>query len=313
MTDRIWRKRGRLFCAQNVAGWWVSHTMAPAAIELDQQRIRIYLGCWDAAGISRIGFIDVDSADPSRLLAISQRPVLDIGRDGMFDENGVFPGHVVRLDGKIHLYYTGFMLGHKIRHFNFGGLAVSSDGTHFTRVSEAPVLDRADEGLHVRAGQSVLCDGGQLHCVYSAGSGWVDAGGIKRPTYDVYYQRLATPVATSRRGVRLVQCDQRVEHGLGRPQLCKLGDDYYLFYTRRLLDMRYHMGCARSTDLVSWSRVDSWVGLPHGAPGEFDHEMVYFPCVVETAAGRRYLFYSGNRFGGGGLGWAELTIAACQR
>ena len=54
------------------------------------------------------------------------------------------------------MYYTGFQLGHKIRHYNFGGLAISKDGGDtFKRYSQAPIMDRADEGLFVRAGQSI--------------------------------------------------------------------------------------------------------------------------------------------------------------
>ena len=47
-------------------------------------------------------------------------------RRELFDDNGVFPGHVNLFSNKIFLYYTGFQLGKKVRHYNFGGLAISN-------------------------------------------------------------------------------------------------------------------------------------------------------------------------------------------
>lgn len=39
-------------------------------------------------------------------------------------------------------------------------------------------------------------------------------------------------------------------------------------------------------------------------PGEFDSEMMCFPKRIEID-GRIYLFYSGNHYGIGGIGYAE--------
>ena len=44
----------------------------------------------------------------------------------------------------------------------------------------------------------------------------------------------------------------------------------------------------------------------HSTDG-FDSDMIYFPNVIETKYGI-YLFYSGNNFGGGGLGVAKIEI-----
>src|SRR3990167_6252831 len=99
------KKIGKIFAANNQFDWWKSHTMAPSAICLDDATIRIYLGCLDEYGISRIGYVDVDAENPQKILAISERPVLDIGLEGTFDENGVFPAHAAVINDKIYLYY----------------------------------------------------------------------------------------------------------------------------------------------------------------------------------------------------------------
>jgi predicted GH43/DUF377 family glycosyl hydrolase len=302
-----WERRGKIYEHTRPNGWWHSHAMAPSAVALSPDTIRVYLGCWDAGGISRIGYIDVASDNPATIRRVCERPVLDIGRDGCFDENGVFPAHASLVDGEVRLYYTGFQLGHKVRHYNFGGLAVSRDGERFTRVSEAPILDRADEGLTVRAGQSVWREGDNFRTVYAAGNGWETVGDRPRPVYDVYYQDSPDGRTYASRGRCIVAHDPAREHGLGRPQITKIGDEYFVFYTRRTLDLRYFMGCARSRDGRDWTRADELIDFRH-PDGGFDSQMIYFPSVVQVPGRDRwFLFYSGNDFGGAGLGYAELV------
>lgn len=307
-------KIGFVFKPQGELSWWRSHAMAPAPVLLDSGEVRVYMGCWTEDKVSRIGYVDVRADRPTQVLRVSHQPVLDIGRDGCFDENGVFPAHVRRMeDGTVRLYYTGFQLGHKIRHFNFGGLAISHDGGHaFKRHSEAPVMDRADEGLFVRAGQSIeTADGGGYHVIYSAGSSWHMCQGELRPVYDVFHQRSPDGIQIEKSGRKIVECDLEIEHGLGRPQIIRLGRWLYAFYTRRIIeDMRYFLGCARSTDGEQWERVDHLFDhVPYGEPGEFDCEMIYFPAVVKVSEQKALLFYSGNYFGRDGMGVIELELA----
>lgn len=310
-----WEKKGFVWNPDHIADWWVSHTMAPTAILKDDKTIRIYIGCWQEGPLSRIGYVDVAADNPAQVLGWSEVPLVDIGGPGTFDEAGVFPAHVTKLeDGRVYLYYTGFQhsVAPEVDHFNFCGLAVSDDGGDtFTKVSKAPVLDRADEGLHVRAGVSVVedkaADGAEVfRCVYSAGSGFSSVGGKLRPYYEVFYQDSADGIQFARQGRKIVALDKTAEHGLGRPQIVKIGDNWYVFYTRRTLDMKYTIGCAWSPDRVTWQRIDDWVAIPHGVAGAFDDEFVYFPCVVE-AHGRHYLFYCGNGYGRTGFGYAELV------
>lgn len=307
------KKRGLIIKVDNQTSMWSSHTMAPTPILLDENTIRIFVGGWTKDKISRVWHVDVLKDDPTRVLSVSKHPDLDIGTAGCFDENGVFPAHCYRMSQNIiHLYYTGFQIGHKIRHYNFGGLAIShNNGASFERYSEAPVLDRADEGLFVRAGQSIeRADEGGFHSVYSAGSSWHPCGGELRPVYNVFYQRSRDGIQMNRTGTKIITCDFSVEHGLGRPQIIRLGDHYYVFYTRRVIkEMRYFLGCARSRDCVNWERVDeSFYPVHFGATTEFDSEMIYFPAVIQVSKNKGYLFYSGNYFGRDGMGLMEITF-----
>lgn len=302
-----WKKGGMVFGWKVPNSWWHSHTMAPSAIYW-QGKVRIFFGAWDERGISRITYLDVDPYNPQCVLYVKEKaPILDIGDDGMFDENGVFPAHAIVLDGRIYLYYTGFQKGHKILHYNFGGLAVSDDGEIFTRVSRSPVLDRQDEGLLVRAGQSVLKEGKLFRTVYSVGSRFVFVGGKERPSYDICYQESESDRDFGKEGRVIVACDHAIEHGLGRPQIIKIGFKFFVFYTRRMIDMKYFIGCAESSDCIDWFKVDDiFTDLKH-SENDFDSEMIYFPSVIYIPDTNKYLlFYCGNEFGKTGIGYAEL-------
>lgn len=307
------KKMGFVYCAKGEQSWWKTHLMAPAPMIYDNYTIRVFVGCWDKNGISRIGYIDVDRENPCKVLKISERPVLDIGDIGCFDDNGVFPAHVYKIsDHEVRLYYTGFQKGDKISFYNFTGCAISCDnGNNFQRLSKAPTLDRADEGLYTRAGQSIYpaTDGG-FHCVYSAGSGWYYIGGKERPIYEVFYQKSNDGIHLLENGTKIIGCDLNVEHGLGRPQIIQLGEYYWVFYTRRIIEnMRYFLGCARTKDFKNWERRDDvFKDISFGESGSFDEKMIYFPGVVKVSNTEAYCFYTGNHYGEDGLGCIKLTF-----
>ena len=291
-----------VFAEPPPAGGWFSHAMAPAPLLLGD-RIRVFVGGWDETGISRIFFVDVAREDPSRLIGYSKDPVLDLGDAGCFDDNGVFPGSVTTVDEMPILYFTGFQIGQHVRHFNFSGAArISGDGP-LQRVSKAPVLDRADEGLHVRAGLSTVRVGSTLMSAYSAGSTWLTIDGVSRPVYDVYMQHPSSPVHFDSSGLVVLRHEPPGEHALGRPQLILRGGEVIVLFTTRTTDMRYRFGAARASRSGMWSRV-AIDGLEDTIAG-FDDEMTYFPGPV-MVDDRLLVFYSGNGFGRTGLGVGEI-------
>lgn len=309
---RITKKIGYIFSPSGLSYGWKSHAMAPTAVILNN-KIRVFLGGWDANNISRISYIDLDITNPTKILNISEKFVLDIGDDGCFDENGVFPAHAYKINSNtIYLYYTGFQLGSKVRHYNFGGLAISNDGGDtFSRLGKSPILDRQEEGLFVRAGQSIYPDDESgYHSVYSAGSSWFECGGEQRPVYDIFYQKTFDGKVMKNKGIKIIESDFNYEHGLGRPQIIKFSDWYYCFYTRRIIkDMKYFLGAARSKNLLEWERIDGvFDELNFGKKGEFDSDMIYFPSILKISDTQGLIFYSGNYFGKGGLGAFEMVF-----
>ena len=102
-----WRKLGHLFDPAQAAhpDWMVEFAQAPATLIFDQF-VRVYFSCRpraDAAGqyVSRAAYVDLDRADLFRVVALSERPALDLGERGTFDEFGTYPMSVIRHDNEI--------------------------------------------------------------------------------------------------------------------------------------------------------------------------------------------------------------------
>jgi predicted GH43/DUF377 family glycosyl hydrolase len=300
-----WIKKGIVFKPDGKDWWAKTHAMSPVAIVLNSDTIRVFAGFFDQNGISRIGYVDVEGDAPLHIINKSSNPVIDLGAPGTFDDNGVFPAHVCRINDDIYLYYTGFQLSDKVRYFMFGGLAISKDNGHtFQRASQVPITDRSDEGLYFRGGPCALYENGIFRMWYSSGSQWEVIGGKERPTYDIYYLESPDGIECKSRGIQCIRYNRETEHGLGRPQVIKVNNKYLMFYTRRMKDMRYGSGYSESTDGINWTRKDDQIGIEHSDDG-WDSEMVYFPNVVKFKS-KYYLFYNGNNFGEEGFGVAEL-------
>ena len=301
-----WRKLGQVYVAGGERVWAKSHAFVPTTICLDDRSIRVYCAFRDADGIGRVGFVDVDAEDPTRVIEVSEQPVLDIGAPGCFDDNGVTPLSIVKFDdGTLRLYYAGWQLGVRVRYFLFTGLAESRDGGEtFQRVSNVPVLDRSDGETSTRTGGAVLsAPGGGWRMWYAGGSDWI-AGSGERPDLPAYALRYAE----SRDGVTwpasgtVCLAPGPGEHGFGRPAILVDDDRLRMWYSRRLLDVGYRIGYAESHDGRAWTRMDDRAGIDVSDTG-WDSTMQAMAAIEQTPFGT-YLFYNGNDYGATGFGVA---------
>ncbi len=300
-----WRKLGVVY-KPNGSIWWAhTHATAPTPLVISDRVIRIYLSCRDDQGIGRIGFLEVSAADPTRLLEVGREPLLDVGRPGTFDDNGVMATSVLRTpDGRTFLYYVGFELSLHVRYRLLSGLAISEDGLHFRRVQETPILERSPAELYFRGGPHVRYEEGRYRMWYVAGSEWIDLTGKEMPVYDLRYVESSDGIQWPCKGqVALPIIADDDEHGFGRPWVLHTDTAWELFYSVRRKSLgAYRMGYAVSPDGMTWQRRDSEFGLDTSFDG-WDSQAVCYAAPV-TVGGRTWLFYNGNNFGESGFGVA---------
>ncbi|WP_245213935.1 hypothetical protein [Rhodoferax sp. AJA081-3] len=93
----------------------------------------------DTHNLSRIGRLDVDAKDPSKIMARHDAPVMELGEPGTFDDSGMMPSSIVKVGDRIFLYYIGWNVRNTVPYHNSVGLAVSDDGAS---LSSAHLTDR---------------------------------------------------------------------------------------------------------------------------------------------------------------------------
>lgn len=300
-----WLKKGLIYEPPLDASWRDNSALTPTAFLLNEKVIRVYVSLRDKLGIGRIGYVDVDAKNPSEILKISKRPVLDIGRPGMFDDNGVILGDIIRVDGKIYMYYVGFQLVEKVKFLAYTGLAISSNnGESFERYSETPILDRSAEALYIRAIHSVLYEDNKFKVWYATGSGWEKINGNDYPQYDISYMESIDGINFAAKGDKIIRNNtQNLEYRIGRPRVYKERGAYIMNFTYGTIDGRYKAGQSLSQDGINWFREDSELGIDLSESG-WDSKHLSYPSIIKFQD-RTYMFYNGNDMGVHGFGYAE--------
>lgn len=313
-----WVKRGRIFTADNQYEWMAHHASVPIADLLDDGVLRIYFGPRDRQGRTRPAFIDVEADNPANVLYVHDRPLLDLGKPGAFDDSGVMPSCVVSAGGRKYLYYTGWNLGVTVPYTLAVGLAVSTDGgLTFTRLFEGPIVDRTRLEPYSCLSPYVLHDGDTWELWYAAVTGFVAVNGRQEPQYQIRFGDSADGIAWRRPPVTCIGYDFDGEAN-GRPCVIKEDGRYRMWYCyRSIVDYRtdtsksYRIGYAESDNGVDWTRLDHLAGIGCSEDG-WDSMMVAYPWVYEHR-GKKHMLYAGNGFGEAGFGYAVLEDDDRQR
>ncbi len=300
-----WEKRGMIFRPDGTSRWARHTALQPTPLLIKDDVIRVYIGMRDDEGVGRVGYVDVNAADPGEIIAVTADPCLDIGIPGAFDDNGVIPCAVVSRDEGVFLYYAGYQLGHRVRFIAFSGLAVSRDGgASFTRFAQVPIIDRTDDEILFRAIHSIMYDDGRWKAWYGAGSSFRAGQSKTLPCYNIRYMESPDGIRFPSKG-QVVLDVRDDEHRVGRPYVIKVAGQYKMFFGAGSEDEPYKLAYAESTDGVHWERRDESLGITLSNEG-WDSEMMAYPAVIAWKD-KIYMFYNGNDYGKTGFGYAELV------
>ncbi len=299
-----WIRKGKLFGSDTCdLNWLKLNTQLPIPYLVNGDRLRLFLTFCDKYNRGRLGYIDVNPDNPAEILEYSKEPLLDIGKTGYFDENGVVSTSMLIEGNRIFLYYCGFQKHVNYPYSSLTGVAVSVDGGEsFERVKETPLLERREGEMFIRTGAGIHKFGKIYRLYYASGNEWLDLNGKLVPKYSFKYIDADSPTSFDGEGTDLFPLEND-EYGMTTPQIIETESGYGMIYSIRSVSDGYRLGYALSTDGIHFQRKDDVMDIirPKDA---FDTEMIcYGKCYKHK--NRMYLFYSGNHFGMDGIGWAE--------
>lgn len=313
-----WKKLGRIFnpVEHRLPNQCTDYAQSPQTLVFDDF-VRIYFSSRlkDEEGkfLTQIAYADFDKSFNS-VLNVSEHTVIPLGETGSFDEHGIFPLHVTRINNRILGYISGLSRRVSVTVESSIGISESFDnGKTFTRLGNGPVLTSSLHEPFLVCDPFVLFIDGKYHMWYLFGVRWVKESEDKNPdrVYKIGH-------ATSDNGIDWVKEGRFIiEDNLGEnecqalPTVICLDGRYHMFFCyRHAFGFRtdktkgYRIGYAYSDDLVNWKRDDASVGIDV-SDSDWDSEMLCYPHVFELD-GKVYLLYNGNEFGRFGFGLAIL-------
>jgi hypothetical protein len=308
-----WNKLGLCYHAPSFQNHWrYASALTPTPIIHPEGHIRVFTSFRDQKGVGRIGYVDLDPSSPQRVLRVSTVPSLDIGKPGCFDDNGVILGDVIDVNGVLVMCYIGFQLVARAKFLAFSGLAVSENwGMSFSRVSNAPIFDRADSRITIAAIHSVVLENNTYRIWCSRGSDWEVIGGVSYPRYEICYlestslEKLDSPE---------IPCVTSVldEYRVGRPRVVKLANGMYVMYfTSGTTGGSYRSATAVSVDGFNWTRTGNFGCLNLSESG-WDSKHLCYPTLI-THEQTNLMFYNGNNMGEDGFGVAEIPTVVFEK
>jgi hypothetical protein len=317
MNPFKWKKIGRVFDPSAVSNRYFikAFAQAPCTVIFDDF-VRVYFSCRpdaDANGqyVSYSAFVDLDRKNLMNVLRFSDKPILELGGKGTFDEFGTYPVSVIKKENEYWAYYAGWTRCESVPYNTSIGLAISkNNGTTFDKFGKGPILSFCLNEPMTISGPKIRFFNHKYYLFYVIGNKWIQ--GIERPE-SVFKIRMAI----SEDGINWERFNKNLIPNVLEENECQSSPDvffregkYHMFFSYKYsYDFRnkergYRIGYASSFDMINWEREDSKAGIDVSSDG-WDSEMISYPHVIELD-GKIYMFYIGNGVGKEGFGLAEL-------
>lgn len=303
----MWEKKGLIYKTVKSN---LTHASIPFADIIDNNTIRIYFSSRNLKGQSLPFYIETDSSDLSRIKYINEKPLLEFGPVGTFDDSGIMPSCITSLgNGKKYLYYIAWNVQVSVPYRLSIGLAISEDeGKSFKKASSGPILDRDFYEPYFNTAPFVILEGKKWRMWYVSTSEWKVINGKPEPKYHIRYAESDDGIFWKRTGIVCIDyCHP--DEAIGRPCIIYEGNIYRMWYSyRSIIDYRdqknngYRIGYAESGDGLKWFRKDSLAQISVSMDG-WDSNMIEY-CHVINIHGIKHMLYNGNGFGYSGFGYA---------
>lgn len=307
-----WEKKGRIYsCNNNV--FFKSHCTRPIPYLIAKDRLRIYFSSRNELDIPYPTYIDVDPLNPSNILYINELPLMNLGREGTFDDSGVTPVSILSdASGRLLMFYVGW------KRRRYGGVTIEAsigyaelvkNGTKMVRLFEGPVLGQDPYHPILVAAPFVVKSQDYYRMWYCSGTEWKKTDHGSEMIYTVFEAHSHDLIHWKQQSSQPAISFAYDGEVISAPWVIKTPESLIMWYSTRgsktIEDKNYSSGIAISKDGVAWTRHDPMVGIEKSIEG-WDSEMICYPAVI-NCGNETYMFYSGNGVGKGGIGYARST------
>jgi predicted GH43/DUF377 family glycosyl hydrolase len=312
--DFKWQKKGLIFSPNGHSEWMYSHAQCPFSLDFGDY-IRVYFSTREnyKNGMSRAhgGWVDLDPDNLARVLRIADRPLMELGGIGEFDEFGSMPNSIVKRNDEYYLYFCGWTRSVSTPYAWEIGLATGRDTERFEKVGKGPLIGPTLHEPYLHACPQVykFADD-DWHMFYLSGQRWLKGDGKMESQYLLVHATSKDGLAWERNPAPVLEPKVEYESQTSAAIIWLDGRYHMFFCYRHGLDFRqakgrgYRMGYASSDDLFTWVRDDDRVGFDVSEEG-WDSEMIAYPYVARIRD-KYVMFYCGNHFGRDGFGYAEM-------
>jgi hypothetical protein len=289
--------------------------LTPTPWMVSDDRVRVFGGMRNSAGVSRIGWADIDVAS-GQLLATCEEPVLDVGSEGDFDADGVILGDLFLdpITGDTAMVYVGFAKPPSVKFTARTGLAVlDRGGSQFIKTGPVHVLSgnpqedfrRPIEAIHsVQASQS-----GRWEALVAVGTGWESIRGEIYPRYESFLAVGDSLLELELGPAPVVSLPPEEDvYRLGRPRFAGSVHGRRRIIatgmTREGIYGPYEFIESGPTSFV-WSRQDPYDLRPGQSPSARRHAA--YAVEIDLPTGEKWAFYNGDNMGRAGVRLRRLS------
>jgi hypothetical protein len=307
----MWKKKGLIYLPSGKYDFDVSHCHKPTPLIIDDKLLRVYFGVRDSSPITRTTFIDLDISNLNSIKVdyIHNKPIIDIGKIGAFDDSGANVSSILRVGNEIYMYYIGWNPSTTVHTRNSIGLAKSNDnGVTFNRMYDGSILDRNKDEPYYTGAVDVIFDEDIFKMWYTSGNEWKLIDNKPEISYRIKYAESHNGIDWTRNNIDCILPTHEFE-ATARPCVIKEDGIYKMWYSKRNIDgfrnnkaKGYRGGYAESINGKKWTRLDHLFELELSENG-WDSESIAYPYVFNVK-GKKIMLYNGNGFGKTGFGYA---------
>lgn len=306
-----WETLGQVFdCTggKNLPEGFVSHAQSPQVLPI-RDGFRVYFSTRrvDASGAPITAPVFADFNCDWRPRGKPMGPVLAPGTLGCYDEHGVFPFHVVQLNGRLFGYISGWSRRLSVPVETAIGLSESVDGgTTFQRIFQGPILNKCLAEPFLVGDPFVISTVSRHFMWYIHGTAWFPASETEPAVrvYKIAQRESLDGVNWIRPRTNIIRDVLGDEECQALPTVVLWRGKFHMFFCYRYAtqfrhDPRrgYKLGHAVSVDLLHWHRLND----PQIPVLSWDVEMRCYPCAF-VHDDILHIAYNGNEFGKNGFG-----------